>query len=128
MTDPDTNTIDIVRGAGHTPAPWAVNPFLAQVDGAPATEEGLTPICQLLWPTDVRSEEETQANANLISLAPELAEHVAKIEEWAGRLVLADEAWATPDGLPRMPQELYDEWVQMQDERAALLKALRGEA
>jgi len=53
-----------------TPGPWAVNPVNAQVDtfagGAPLA------VCKLLWPTDLRSEEETEANARLIAAAPDL--------------------------------------------------------
>jgi hypothetical protein len=56
--------------AKHTPGPWAVHPSKARVDafvgGAPL------PVCELLWPTDQRSEAETEANARLIAAAPEL--------------------------------------------------------
>lgn len=51
-----------------TPGPWAVNPVSAQVDAMPS----LLPVCQLLWPTDQRSEAETEANARLIAAAPDL--------------------------------------------------------
>ncbi len=50
----------------HTPGPWVVNPVRAQVDATHA------PICQLLWPTRMRSEDETESNARLIAAAPEL--------------------------------------------------------
>lgn len=52
----------------HTPGPWLVNPALAQVD---APIDG-APVCQLLWPTELRSEKETSANARLIAAAPDL--------------------------------------------------------
>lgn len=56
--------------ASHTPGPWAVHPVRAQVDAfATGVPE---PICQFLWPTTVRSEAETEANAHLIAAAPEL--------------------------------------------------------
>lgn len=51
----------------HTPGPWLVNPFCAQVDDA----QGV-PICQLLWPTDERTERETMENAKLIQAAPDM--------------------------------------------------------
>lgn len=38
-----------------TPGPWAVNPCKAVVDEM-AT---LTPMCAMLWPTDLRTEEQT---------------------------------------------------------------------
>lgn len=54
----------------HTPGPWAVNPQSAQVD---AFDSGFpVPVCRMLWPTDERTEDETEANARLISAAPEL--------------------------------------------------------
>ena len=56
--------------AKHTPGPWAVHPISARVDafvgGTPL------PVCELLWPTDERSEAETEANARLIAAAPNL--------------------------------------------------------
>jgi hypothetical protein len=63
----------------HTPGPWAVHPVLARVDAFDAIDpsgldgDGL-PICQMLWPTELRSEDETDANARLIAAAPELLE------------------------------------------------------
>ena len=51
-----------------TKGPWAVNPVVAQVDALPS----MLPVCQMLWPTDERSEDETEANAQLIAAAPEL--------------------------------------------------------
>jgi len=59
--------------AGHTAGPWAVHPMLARVECAqPSEKGGLLPVCQLLWPTDERSEAETEANARLIAAAPDL--------------------------------------------------------
>lgn len=59
----------------HTPGPWAVNPFAAQVDAFNRVDGGVT-ICLLLWPTAKRSEAETAANGNLISAAPELLQEL----------------------------------------------------
>lgn len=58
--------------AAHTPGPWAVNPFNAQVDSA--VNGAPVPVCQMLWPTSLRTEAETEANACLIAAAPELLE------------------------------------------------------
>jgi hypothetical protein len=55
-----------------TAGPWAVNPFVAQVDAFGS--DGPLAVCQLLWPTDERSEAETEANGHLISAAPDLYE------------------------------------------------------
>lgn len=57
-------------GAQHTPGPWAVNPAFARVDALGANSP--VPVCQLLWPTDLRSEEETEANARIIAGSPDL--------------------------------------------------------
>jgi hypothetical protein len=52
-----------------------VNPFVAQVDCQQiSVKGGLLPVCQMLWPTDERTEDETEANARLIAAAPELYE------------------------------------------------------
>jgi hypothetical protein len=61
--------------APFTPGPWLVNPIDAQVDCIEMSKKGgLLPVCKLLWPTDERSESETEANAHLISAAPSLYE------------------------------------------------------
>jgi hypothetical protein len=56
----------------HTTGPWAVNPVTAHVDAF--TEDGPLAVCALLWPTELRSEAETGANAALIAAAPDLLE------------------------------------------------------
>lgn len=62
----------------HTPGPWAVNPVVAQVDAFDS--EGIGPVCQMLWPTTLRDEAETEANARLIAAAPEL---LTALKQWA---------------------------------------------
>ena len=57
--------------SAHTPGPWAVHPVKAQVD---AFSPHPIPVCQMLWPTTERSEDETEANARLIAAAPDLLE------------------------------------------------------
>jgi hypothetical protein len=56
--------------AAFTPGPWAVNPVNAQVDAFDSGKP--VPVCQLLWPTALRSEDVTEANGHLIAAAPEL--------------------------------------------------------
>lgn len=56
----------------HTPGPWAVNPFRAQVDAFRGQDALPLAVCQLLWPTKERSEAETEANGRLIAAAPDL--------------------------------------------------------
>jgi len=53
-----------------TPGPWLVNPVRAYVE-VPNRD---VPICAMLWPTELRTEEETFFNARLIAAAPEMAE------------------------------------------------------
>ena len=73
-----------------TPGPWIVNPFRAQVDCAALDEWGdPLRIAELLWPTDYRSEAETEANARLIAAAPEMlaALKIARLwsdKDWVG--------------------------------------------
>ena len=53
---------------GVTEGPWAVHPVHARVD---AFVNGVAvPVCQMLWPTDARTEEETEANARFIAASP----------------------------------------------------------
>lgn len=40
-------------------------------------------------------------------------------EQWEADLILCSEAWA--NGLPRMTQELYDRWMEIQTKRNAAL-------
>lgn len=46
-----------------TPAPWAVHPVMAQIDGMGASRP--KPVCRMLWPTNLSTEGETLANAQL---------------------------------------------------------------
>lgn len=65
----------------YTPGPWEVNPFVARVDCIePSKLGGLLPVCQMLHPTDERSEYQTEANARLIAAAPELLEALVAAE------------------------------------------------
>lgn len=48
-------------------------------------------------------------------------------EQWEADLVLCSEAWSTGDGLPRMTQELYDRFMEIQALRnVAISKAEKG--
>ena len=65
----------------HTPGGWIVYPFKAFVLPADRLDPDDAPICAMLWPTDKRSEEETQANGRLIAAAPTMyAAAVALLE------------------------------------------------
>lgn len=65
----------------HTPGPWFINNYNAQID---ADAFGNKPVCQLLWPTAIRSENETLANARLIAAAPELLEVLKECRKMYG--------------------------------------------
>lgn len=70
-----------------TPGPWIVNPFVAQIDCEKISDKGgLLPVCQMLWPTDERTEAETEATAHLIAAAPDTyagcAKAAAKFREY----------------------------------------------
>jgi hypothetical protein len=62
-----------------TEGPWAKHPALAQVD---AFNTGVpVPVFQALWPTDLRSEEETEANEEFIAHArQDVPDLVAEVE------------------------------------------------
>lgn len=83
-----------MSGAKHTPAPWAVHPRVAVVDAGPIRANGLlTPVCQLLWPTDARTEAETEANAHLIAAAPDLFEALEVLVQLDAADVFTKDAW-----------------------------------
>lgn len=42
-----------------------------------------------------------------------------KLEAWEAKLIETDECWV--NGLPKLTQELYDEWMELQKERNELL-------
>lgn len=87
-----------------TPGPWAVNPFKATVDEC--DDRGPLPICAMLWPTDRRSEAETEANACLIAASTDMydalqdALKVAEFEHhpWRPWHDVAKQAIAKADG------------------------------
>jgi hypothetical protein len=54
----------IAEAEKATAGPWAVHPSVAQVD---AFTPHPVPVCQLLWPTELRTEAETEANAAFIA-------------------------------------------------------------
>lgn len=68
----------------YTPGPWAVHPDDARVDAFVGGNP--YPICLLLWPSDMRSEAETYANARLIAAAPTM---LAALEAASGYLLNA---------------------------------------
>lgn len=100
------------RADAHTPIPWAVNPFFAQVDAFPGG--ALVPVCQMLWPTESRTEEETLANAARIVLA--VNSHDALVEVLDG-LIGAVEAEVNEKGGGGFIL------ARLSDARAALSKA-----
>lgn len=76
---------DIAPGIGERnplpfDGPWIVNPFRAQVDSSQIDDDGnLVPVCQMLWPTKLRTESETGHLAAAIAALPEM---VAALLEW----------------------------------------------
>ena len=64
-------TLDIAaikaRADAASEGPWAKNPFTAHVD---AFEQGYPiPVCALLWPTDLRTEDQSIADGEFIAHA-----------------------------------------------------------
>jgi len=68
MTDTPEQIAEWKRLAdAATEGPLARNPFVAQID---AFENGVAiPVCKLLWPTDLRTEAQTEANGDFIVAA-----------------------------------------------------------
>lgn len=61
--------------------PWIVNPFRAQVDSSKVdSHDDLVPVCQMLWPTKLRTEDETGRMASAISAVPVMVAALLKVE------------------------------------------------
>ena len=74
----------------RTPGPWLVNAASAWVEVPDAD----APICAMLWPTDLRSEEETFANARLIAGAPDMLDALQEIADINPASVSDDDTFA----------------------------------
>ena len=101
----------------HTPGPWVVHPTVAQVDAFHHCKP--VPICRLLWPTVMRDEATTMANAKLIASAPDL---LAALKECAAQLNLR--------ALASDSQEFYmtdAEGFALRNANAAIACATTGE-
>lgn len=101
-----------------TPGPWKVNPFRAQVDCA-RVEEGdvdLIPVCKMLWPTKLRTEDETFANAALIAEAPAMLMSLVELVDLMRKYEMDTDADAPAEN--RMMMQRAD----------AVIAAARGEA
>ncbi len=57
--------------SGYTPGKWVVHPGRAWICPAQGLE---APIAAMKWPTNIRSEAETMANAQLMAASPKLLE------------------------------------------------------
>ena len=64
------------------------------------------------------------ANAQLISVAPEMYAVLKLYEEWESELLMNDSAWV--NGLPKFTQSLYDKWMEIQRKRNEVLAKAEG--
>lgn len=95
--------------SAHTAGPWFVNPLKAWVE-IPSAD---APICAMLWPTDLREEDETFANARLIAVAPDLLRELETAQQ------RECSSWCAPS--------INEHTSYCISQRAAIAKA-RGEA
>lgn len=90
---------------GATAGPWFVNPVKAWVE-IPGQD---APICALLWPTELRSEDETFANGRCIvamrNILPDLIadyerqrDEIADLKDELRRIIAADDQAPTKHG------------------------------
>lgn len=62
--------------------------------------------------------------AELRAAISDAAAFLKRIDDWEGSVILSDEVWATSDGMPKLTRELYDQWIELQDERNRARAAL----
>jgi len=97
--------------------PWIVNPFRAQVDSSQIDGGGdLVPVCQMLWPTKLRTEADTKHLTAAIAALPEM---VAALLEWEA----ASHAIETGDAAG---QSIYED--RATDLTSRVLAKIRGAA
>lgn len=100
---------------GTTPGPWWVNPLSAWVE-IPTAD---APICAMLWPTDLRSEDETFANARQIAASDEMYDALDALDKhWL-------EDW-TPPGDEDEPRFLSPDTIAIWRKIRAALSNARG--
>lgn len=86
-----------------TKGPWAVHPAVAQVDAFDINTGNPLAVCEMLWPTDERTEAEAEANAALIALAPEMA----------ARLIAAEGRLERIRAITSRPHQPLDAWLEI---------------
>ena len=118
----------------HTPGEWRVvlpaktgghcKVTVARPTAGEGTRLYLLAVIENGAPGDTLKTE--QANAALISAAPELLELAKKYEAWEAKVILCDRCW---DKSPmQLTQELYDEMIELQTLRNAAVKKATGKA
>lgn len=114
----------------HTNGPWRViHPIL---DGGSLnvvqSRHTVTRQKVIARVEDCSRRADTEANARLISAAPQMAEVLKAYEKWEADVILCDEAWGGGmEPLPTIPQHLWDRLVEIQGMRNAALTKARGE-
>lgn len=116
----------------HTPGPWKYRPLPLDDWGIVRADDYV--ICQArdpnVWKEDDLSTHRRnktdpwEANARLISAAPELYEYALAIGQWEADLIMDIEAWET--GNPAIPQHLWDRWMKLQALRLSATAKTRG--
>ena len=102
--------------AKFTKGPWKVSRT-----GLTVFDTDGKAVASLEW----RKAEERKASAQLIAAAPEMYELLKAYEAWEAKLVENDDAWGK-DGMPWFTQGLFDEWMELQAKRNAVIDRAKG--
>ena len=102
------------RADKATSGPWAKNPFTAHVD---AFEQGCPlPVCALLWPTDLRTEDQSIADGEFIAHArTDIPALIAALEASESARVKAEQE---RDALKDCEESAYQRGVSNERKRA----------
>jgi len=108
----------------HTPGPWETTerPYIVKDDEGDIFSGGDWYIYPPLGESGPVALASSQANAHLIVAAPDLLTVAKRYEAWEAKLIRADDAWNSENGLPALNQELYDELMEIQTLRNTALE------
>lgn len=105
--------------ADHTPGPWHCNGDVWVGFDRKNGEAGGYQFCAVAHVMERTGE--TEANAHLIAVAPDMLQLLKDYERWQGDLILCDDCWRNRQPTPTLTQELTDRLIELQLRRNTII-------